>query len=289
MFGKRSTRGGDLAVAAVADCFGRDVDRSLDRIDDDRVPGALPRGAPGRAARVRPGRLPVGAQGAGDDRPRRPGARAGPRRPARRAPAPDRRRDGGVRRLHRGRPRRRRLLERGLRERRRRARPPPQGAHPARPSAASSSPAATSRPSTRPSAGWGCCSATTRSSPRPRASCPSTAPRSSPRWRPGPPAGRATPAGSGRDVQTRHFNVLDQARAVENQVVWVSANQVGQARPAALPGPGQGGQPGRQRARHHPLAQGPRDRRRGPRRRRERRAHSASLTWATVARMHTRL
>jgi predicted amidohydrolase len=28
-----------------------------------------------------------------------------------------------------------------------------------------------------------------------------------------------------RDVQTAHFDLLDRARAVENQVVWVSANQ----------------------------------------------------------------
>ena len=30
-----------------------------------------------------------------------------------------------------------------------------------------------------------------------------------------------------QDRQTRHFNVTDAARAVENQVVWVSANQTG--------------------------------------------------------------
>ena len=30
-----------------------------------------------------------------------------------------------------------------------------------------------------------------------------------------------------RDRQVRHFNVLDQARALENQVIWVSANQSG--------------------------------------------------------------
>jgi len=40
----------------------------------------------------------------------------------------------------------------------------------------------------------------------------------------------------GRDVQTRHFNVLDQARAVENQVVWVSANQVGKLGRLRFPG-----------------------------------------------------
>ncbi|HEX8103169.1 MAG TPA: carbon-nitrogen hydrolase family protein [Solirubrobacteraceae bacterium] len=31
----------------------------------------------------------------------------------------------------------------------------------------------------------------------------------------------------GRDRQTQHFDVVDRARAVENQVVWVSANQTG--------------------------------------------------------------
>jgi N-carbamoylputrescine amidase len=30
-----------------------------------------------------------------------------------------------------------------------------------------------------------------------------------------------------RDLQVRHFNLLDQTRALENQVVWVSSNQVG--------------------------------------------------------------
>jgi predicted amidohydrolase len=30
-----------------------------------------------------------------------------------------------------------------------------------------------------------------------------------------------------RDTQVRHFNLLDQTRALENQVVWVSSNQVG--------------------------------------------------------------
>ncbi len=40
----------------------------------------------------------------------------------------------------------------------------------------------------------------------------------------------------GSDVQTRHFNVLDQARAVENQVVWVSANQVGRLGRLRFPG-----------------------------------------------------
>jgi len=40
-----------------------------------------------------------------------------------------------------------------------------------------------------------------------------------------------------RDVQLRHFNLLDQTRALENQVVWVSSNQVG--RFGRLRSPGQ--------------------------------------------------
>jgi predicted amidohydrolase len=39
-----------------------------------------------------------------------------------------------------------------------------------------------------------------------------------------------------RDVQVRHFNLLDQARALENQVVWVSANQVGRFGRLRFPG-----------------------------------------------------
>lgn len=40
------------------------------------------------------------------------------------------------------------------------------------------------------------------------------------------PVSRTNPARRpGRDVQTRHFDLLDQARAMENQVHWVSANQ----------------------------------------------------------------
>lgn len=38
------------------------------------------------------------------------------------------------------------------------------------------------------------------------------------------------------DVQVRHFNLLDQARALENQVVWVSANQVGRFGRLRFPG-----------------------------------------------------
>jgi predicted amidohydrolase len=42
------------------------------------------------------------------------------------------------------------------------------------------------------------------------------------------PVSRVGPAAwARRDRQVRHFNLLDQARALENQVVWVSANQSG--------------------------------------------------------------
>ncbi|MEJ7797361.1 MAG: carbon-nitrogen hydrolase family protein [Solirubrobacteraceae bacterium] len=39
-----------------------------------------------------------------------------------------------------------------------------------------------------------------------------------------------------RDVQVRHFNLLDQTRALENQVVWVSSNQVGRFGGLRFPG-----------------------------------------------------
>jgi predicted amidohydrolase len=39
-----------------------------------------------------------------------------------------------------------------------------------------------------------------------------------------------------RDLQVRHFNLLDEARALENQVVWVSANQVGRFGRLRFPG-----------------------------------------------------
>jgi len=39
-----------------------------------------------------------------------------------------------------------------------------------------------------------------------------------------------------RDVQVRHFNLLDQTRALENQVVWVSSNQVGRMGRLRFPG-----------------------------------------------------
>ena len=38
------------------------------------------------------------------------------------------------------------------------------------------------------------------------------------------------------DLQVRHFNLLDQTRALENQVVWVSANQVGRFGRLRFPG-----------------------------------------------------
>jgi nitrilase len=42
------------------------------------------------------------------------------------------------------------------------------------------------------------------------------------------PADRDTPARRlAADRQTRHFDAIDQARAIENQVVWVSSNQTG--------------------------------------------------------------
>ena len=44
-----------------------------------------------------------------------------------------------------------------------------------------------------------------------------------------PPAARA--GASPQDRQTRHFNLVDAARAVENQVVWVSSNQTGRSGP----------------------------------------------------------
>ncbi len=45
------------------------------------------------------------------------------------------------------------------------------------------------------------------------------------------PASRTT-----RDRQVHHFNLLDQARALENQVVWVSANQTGRLGRLRFPG-----------------------------------------------------
>ncbi len=39
-----------------------------------------------------------------------------------------------------------------------------------------------------------------------------------------------------RDREVQHFNLLDQARAVENQVVWVSANQCGRLGRLRFPG-----------------------------------------------------
>lgn len=39
-----------------------------------------------------------------------------------------------------------------------------------------------------------------------------------------------------RDLQVRHFNLLDQTRALENQVVWVSSNQIGRFGRLRFPG-----------------------------------------------------
>ena len=39
-----------------------------------------------------------------------------------------------------------------------------------------------------------------------------------------------------RDRQTRHFNLLDEARAIENQVVWVSSNLTGRIGPLRFAG-----------------------------------------------------
>jgi predicted amidohydrolase len=51
------------------------------------------------------------------------------------------------------------------------------------------------------------------------------------------PVCRAQPASwTRRDREVRHFNLLDQARALENQVVWVSANQSGKLGSLRFPG-----------------------------------------------------
>ena len=51
------------------------------------------------------------------------------------------------------------------------------------------------------------------------------------------PADRHNPAARiSDDRQTRHFDVIDQARAVENQVVWVSANGTGKWGPLRFVG-----------------------------------------------------
>jgi predicted amidohydrolase len=51
------------------------------------------------------------------------------------------------------------------------------------------------------------------------------------------PACRFDPAGRiCDDRQTRQFNLLDQARAMENQVVWVSSNLAGRAGPLRFVG-----------------------------------------------------
>ena len=97
-----------------------------------------------------------------------------------------------------------------------------------RPPSASPTPRATaSPPSTPRPAGSGCCSVTTSSSPRRRARSRSTAPRSCARCRPGRSTACTRRGGIRDDRQTRHFDLCDRARAVENQVFVVSANQTG--------------------------------------------------------------
>ena len=71
------------------------------------------------------------------------------------------------------------------------------------------------------------------------------------------PVDRHAPARRIRDDrQTRHFAVVDQARAVENQVFVASANQTGAVGPAALPRRRAGRRSRRRRARPLP-ARGP--------------------------------
>ena len=51
------------------------------------------------------------------------------------------------------------------------------------------------------------------------------------------PLCRQSPASRiGSDRQTRQFNLLDEARAIENQVVWVSSNLTGRIGPLRFPG-----------------------------------------------------
>ncbi len=87
------------------------------------------------------------------------------------------------------------------------------------------------------------------------------------------PVCRERPAAlTSRDRQVRHFDLLDRARAVENQVVWVSSNQSGRFGRLRFPRPGEGGGPGRSRPGLDRHAGRPRGRARGRARRRERRA-----------------
>ena len=66
------------------------------------------------------------------------------------------------------------------------------------------------------------------------------------------PVDRLRPARRVRDDrQTRHFDVVDQARAVESQVFFVSSNQTGPLGAAALPRRREGRRPRRRRARAH--------------------------------------
>ena len=78
--------------------------------------------------------------------------------------------------------------------------------------------------STRRSAGSGCSSSSTSSSPRPRVLWRARAPIDR-----GSPPGRstATSRAAPRPRQAQHFDPVDHARAIESQVVWVSANETG--------------------------------------------------------------
>ena len=76
-------------------------------------------------------------------------------------------------------------------------------------------------------AGWACSSTTTRPSRRRRAPWPSTAPRSSRCLSAWPTSLTHRAPRMAQDRQARLFDLYDQARAAENQVVWLSANQSG--------------------------------------------------------------
>ena len=167
----------DRSSPRLAAPFGRDLDGALARIERSLVARARARRAAARVPGVGARRLPARA-GPGRERAR-PAAGARPRRPGDRAPDRARRRHGRLRRLHARPAPDGALRVGGLRQRRRRARPPAQGPPAARRALRLHAPATASPPSTPRSAGSGCCSATTSSSPRRRARSRSTAPRSS--------------------------------------------------------------------------------------------------------------
>ena len=101
-------------------------------------------------------------------------------------------------------------------------------------------------------------------------------------------ADRMHPAADIRDdIQTRHFDLCDQTRAVENQVFVVSANQTGPWGPLRFLGSAKVVDPGGARARRHRRRRGPRGRRGRPRRR-SARSGSASTISPTAGRTPTR-